>query len=57
MTRGGPLDSTRTMMLEMVEVGFERQQIARGSAIAVIFFVIVLSVTVVQRVLLKEEAS
>jgi multiple sugar transport system permease protein len=56
MTRGGPLDSTRTMMLEMVEVGFERQQIARGSAIAVIFFLIVLSVTVVQRVLLKEEA-
>jgi ABC-type sugar transport system permease subunit len=57
MTRGGPLGATRTMMLEMVEVGFERQQIARGSAIAVIFFVIVLSVTVVQRVLLKEEAS
>lgn len=55
MTQGEPLGNTSTMMFEMVQVGFERQQIARGSAIAVIFFLIVLAVTVVQRVLLKEE--
>ncbi len=55
MTRGEPLGNTSTMMLEMVQVGFERQQIARGSAIAVIFFLIVLSVTLLQRTLLKEE--
>ena len=54
MTRGAPLGNTRTMMLELVEVGFERQQIARGSAIAVIFFTIVLLVTLVQRRLVKE---
>jgi fructooligosaccharide transport system permease protein len=57
MTRGAPLGSTRTMMLEMVEVGFERQQIARGSAIAVIFFLIVLTATLVQRMVLKEEGN
>lgn len=45
------------MMLEMVNVGFEQQQIARGSAIAVIFFLIVLSLTIVQRRFLKEEVG
>jgi multiple sugar transport system permease protein len=57
MTRGAPLGSTNVMMLEMVNVGFENQQIARGSAIAVIFFLIVLTLTVVQRRFLKEEAN
>ena len=35
---GGPLSSTKTMMLRLYEVGFTRQSIAEGSAIAVIFF-------------------
>ena len=55
MTRGAPLGRTNVMMLEMVTVGFERQQIARASAIAVIFFLVVLTVTIVQRFLLKED--
>jgi multiple sugar transport system permease protein len=55
MTRGEPLGNTSTIMLEMVQVGFERQQIARASAIAVVFFVIVLTVTLVQRALIKEQ--
>lgn len=57
MTRGAPLGNTNTMMLEMVNVGFEQQQIARGSAIAVIFFLIVLLLTLVQRRFLKEEVD
>jgi multiple sugar transport system permease protein len=57
MTRGAPLGNTRTMMLEMVETGFERQQIARGSAIAVIFFLIVLTLTVLQRLVIKEDTG
>lgn len=52
---GGPLDSTRTAMVHMVEIGFDRQAIGRGSAIAVIFFVIVLAMTLVQRRLLRED--
>jgi multiple sugar transport system permease protein len=55
MTQGEPLGNTSTMMFEMVRVGFERQQIARSSAIAVIFFLVVLAVTVVQRAFLREE--
>lgn len=54
---GGPLDSTRTVMVHMVDVGFGRQAIGRGSAIAVIFFLIVLGLTLLQRSVLKEEES
>ncbi len=57
MTRGAPLGNTNTMMLEMVNIGFEQQQIARGSAIAVIFFLIVLTLTIIQRRFLKEEVN
>lgn len=54
---GGPLDSTRTTMLHMVDTGFNRQAIGRGSAIAVIFFILVLVITLFQRRFLKEEAA
>jgi multiple sugar transport system permease protein len=53
-TRGGPLGSTDTMMLQLVNTGYERNLIAQASAIAVIFFIVVLTLTLVQRVLLKE---
>lgn len=54
---GGPLDSTRTTMVHMVDVGFGRQAIGRGSSIAIIFFVIVLVLTLIQRRYVKEEAA
>lgn len=54
---GGPLDSTRTMMLELVETGFGTQAIGKGAAIAVVFFVIVLSLTLVQRRFIREEGD
>jgi multiple sugar transport system permease protein len=56
-TPGGPLNATRTMMLELVETGFGRQQIGRGAAIAVVFFLIVLLVTLVQRRFVREEGE
>lgn len=52
---GGPLDSTRTMILHMVEAGFGQQAIGRGSAVAIIFFLIVLGITLIQRRLVREE--
>jgi multiple sugar transport system permease protein len=54
---GGPLDSTRTMMLELVETGFGAQAIGRGAAIAVIFFVVVLVLTLIQRRFIREEGE
>lgn len=56
-TPGGPRGATRTMMLELVETGFSRQQIGTASAIAVIFFLIVLVITVVQRRFIREEGE
>ena len=46
---GGPLDATNTIMVEMVDTGFEAGQIGKGSAIAVLFFLIVLFLTLFQR--------
>jgi multiple sugar transport system permease protein len=54
---GGPLDSTRTTMVHMVDVGFGRQAIGRGSSIAIIFFVVVLVLTLLQRRFIREEAA
>lgn len=56
MTRGGPLDSTTTVIFQAVQQGFEKQNIAYGSAISVVFFVMVLSVALVQRYLTREKA-
>jgi multiple sugar transport system permease protein len=55
MTQGGPNDSTTTVMYEAVKASFEQQKMAKGSAMTVIFFLIVLAITIVQRVLVKEE--
>ena len=54
---GGPVDSTRTMMVHMVDIGYQRQAIGRGSSVAIIFFVIVLVLTLLQRRFLKEEGA
>jgi multiple sugar transport system permease protein len=54
-TRGGPLGATDTMMVRLVSTGYERRQIAQASAIAVIFFIIVLTLTLIQRLILKED--
>jgi multiple sugar transport system permease protein len=54
MTRGGPLDSTTTVMLQAFLRGYEKQDIAMGSAISVIFFLLVLTVALIQNYLTRE---
>ncbi len=54
MTRGGPLDSTQTLVFQAVQRGFEKQDISGGSAISVLLFLIVLSVSLIQRYLTRE---
>ena len=56
MTQGGPHLATTTVMFEAVQSSFERQQIAKGSAMTVVFFMIVLFITFLQRRFLKQEA-
>ena len=55
MTQGGPQNATTTAMYEAVQAAFARQQVAKGAAITVVMFVIVLLITVVQRRLVKQE--
>lgn len=57
MTRGGPLDATQSIVFQAYIRGFEKQDIAGGSAISVLLFVIVLSISLVQRYLTREKNS
>jgi multiple sugar transport system permease protein len=57
MTRGGPLDATTTVIFQAVQKGYEKQDIAYGSAISVVFFVMVLTVALIQRYATREEGS
>lgn len=54
MTRGGPLDSTQTLVFQAVERGYRRQDIAAGSAISVVLFLLVLGITLLQRYMTRE---
>jgi multiple sugar transport system permease protein len=55
MTGGGPLDSTRTMILQVYETGFSKQQTGYGAALSLIFFAMVLVISLVQRFLTRRE--
>jgi multiple sugar transport system permease protein len=57
MTRGGPGDATTTVIFEAVRAAFERQQVARGAAMTVVFFLVVLAVTCVQRRFIRQERA
>ncbi|NEP01889.1 MAG: sugar ABC transporter permease [Symploca sp. SIO2E9] len=57
MTQGGPLDATTTVIYEAVKASFDQQKIAKGSAMTVVFFLIVLAITIVQRILVKEDRA
>ena len=55
MTNGGPLDSTSTLVFQSVRAGYEQQQTAYASAISLVFFVLVLTVSLVQRFLTRDK--
>ena len=55
MTRGGPNNATTTVMYQAVTTAFDENNVGRGAAITVVFFTIVLAVTLLQRTLMREE--
>jgi len=55
MTQGGPLDSTTTVIYQAVQKGYKMQDIAYGSAISVVFFILVLCVALIQGYLTREK--
>jgi multiple sugar transport system permease protein len=56
MTNGGPLDSTQSLVFQTVERGYGKQDISGGSAISVILFFIVLTISLTQRYLTRKRA-
>ncbi|WP_248258593.1 carbohydrate ABC transporter permease [Georgenia sp. EYE_87] len=55
MTQGGPQQATTTVMYQAVTTAFDANNVGRASAITVLFFIIVLAVTLVQRRVLRED--
>ncbi|MDM5197796.1 sugar ABC transporter permease [Fictibacillus enclensis] len=57
MTQGGPLDSTKTLVYMVYETGFKFRDVGYSSAIAILFFVIVLIISILQRRFIKENTE
>ncbi len=51
MTSGGPNDATSTLIFHAVRTGFREQDVAYGSAIAVVFFILVLGISLIQKII------
>ncbi|GAA4195926.1 sugar ABC transporter permease [Microbacterium oryzae] len=57
MTQGGPLDSTSTLVYMTVRSGFQQQQTGYAAAISLVFFVLVLVVTLIQNFLTRDKEA
>ena len=55
MTSGGPQDATSTLVYHAVRKGYREQDMGYGSAISLIFFVVVLLISLIQRGLTREK--
>ncbi|CAM2845711.1 carbohydrate ABC transporter permease [Actinomyces slackii] len=55
MTSGGPQDATSTLVYHAVRKGYREQDMGYGSAISLIFFILVLTISLIQRRLTKED--
>lgn len=49
MTQGGPNDATTTLIYHAVQSGFREQDVAYGASVAVVYFLLVLGVALIQR--------
>jgi multiple sugar transport system permease protein len=54
MTQGGPLDSTTTVVFMAVRTGYAQQSTGYAAAVSLVFFVVVLAISLVQRFLTRE---
>jgi multiple sugar transport system permease protein len=57
MTQGGPENHSATVVFAAVRAAFDRSQVAKGMAMSVVFFLVVLAITLVQRKLLKQSRN
>ena len=54
ITQGGPLDSTSTLVFQAFRTGYTQQQTGYASSISMIFFALVLGVSMIQRYLTRD---
>jgi ABC-type sugar transport system permease subunit len=54
MTNGGPSDSTKTMVFMLYENGFQFRDVGYSSAIAVVFFLVVIITSLILKKLLRQ---
>lgn len=57
MTQGGPLNATTTLVYQAVYSGFRQQQTGYAAAISMVFFVLVLIVTLIQNFLTRDKEA
>lgn len=55
MTGGGPVDATRVLALFIYQTAFVFQRMGRAAAESIILFIIIFSITIIQRRLLREQ--
>ncbi|MFT8356465.1 MAG: sugar ABC transporter permease [Bifidobacterium aquikefiri] len=55
MTSGGPLNSTTTVVYQAIQAGFKQQEIGYASAITLVYFVLILIITMVLRYLTRDK--
>ncbi|MER2493187.1 carbohydrate ABC transporter permease [Catenovulum sediminis] len=53
MTQGGPQDATSTVLYFAIEKGFRQQQIAYGATVCILYFMMILMISMLQRKLLN----
>jgi multiple sugar transport system permease protein len=57
LTKGGPIDATQTVMYQAVTSAFVEGNVGRASAITVVFVVIIICITLIQRVVLRQNSE
>jgi len=57
MTNGGPQNASMTTMVHVVEMGWGQLKVGYASAISIVFFLIVLGVSIIQRSIMKEKGA
>lgn len=57
MTNGGPQNASMTVMVQVIEQGWGQLKVGYASALSVVFFLIVLGVSLLQRYYLREERA
>ena len=57
LTQGGPLGATDTLVRFMYLTGFKQGKVGLAAAAGVLFFLIVVSISIAQRLLVKEERA